>query len=319
MNKKYLIEVPIYSSSIKHLIELNQLEDIDIVMYGGVPNSPLNGGRLNLFLDELFIWNRLFFRLTKKQLSKALSNFYNIVTKANQNSIPFRIAYTNMFISQEELNEENLYPVKWLVESSQKYGVKNGIIITNKLLEDFIRQTYGDKLVYVSSCTKYYSPDKILTPHETLSMYLEDSLKYDFIVMTPQDSRRENLLKDVLRGSKCRVTAICNCWCAYNCNSYYHYKSFSNMNKKSLLTIGYTGFPFLADALTFTMLWGYKCPVSLAALNPFRNAHIKKTAKMQLDAGIVNLKLGRGLGADFLDRLVSLILEFKESQSGLPL
>lgn len=311
MNKKYLIEVPIYSSSIEHLIELNQLEDIDIVMYGGVPNSPLNGGRLNVFLDELFIWPRFFLRLTKKQLSKALSNFYNIVAKANQNSIPFRIAYTNMLISHEELNEENLYPVKWLVESSQKYGVKNGIIITNKLLEDFIRQKYGDKLVYVSSCTKYYSPDKILTHHESLSMYLEDSLKYDFIVMTPQDSRRENLLKDVLRGSKCGVTAICNSFCAYNCNSYYHYKCFSNMNKKSLLTMGYSGFPILADALTFYMRRGYKCGYCLSLFQPFRNAYIEKIAKMQLESGIVNFKIGRGLGSDFLDRLVSLILKFK--------
>ncbi|OGX18792.1 MAG: hypothetical protein A3K83_02520 [Omnitrophica WOR_2 bacterium RBG_13_44_8b] len=313
MNKKYAIEVPIYSSSIEHLIELNRLEDIDIVMYGGVPNSVLNGGRLNLFLDGLFIWNRLLFSLTKKQLSKALSKFYNAVTKANQNGIPFRIAFTNMFVSQEELNEENLYPVKWLVESSQKYGVKNGIIITNKLLEDFIRQKYKDKLVYVSSCTKYYSPDKVLTPQETLSMYLEDSLKYDFIVMTPQDSRRENLLKEVLRASMCGVTAICNCWCAFKCNSYHHYKCFSNINKKSLLNIGYTSFPFLVNAITFQMLRGYKCPLFLALFQPFRNVHIEKTAKMQLAAGIVSFKVGRGLGADFLDRLVSLILEFKAS------
>jgi len=314
MNKKYSIEVPIYSSSIKHLIELNQLEDIDIVMYGGVPNSPLNGGRLNLVLDGLFIWNRFFLRLTKKQLSKALSNFYSTITKANQNGIPFRIAYTNMFISHEELNEENLYSVKWLVESSQKYGVKNGVIIYNKLLEDFIRQKYGDKLVYVSSLTKYFSPHKILTPQETLSMYLEDSRRFDFITITPQDSRRENLLKDLLRDSKCGIIALCNSYCAYHCKSYYHYECFSHYNKKSLLTIDYTGMNFLATAFTFFMRQGYKCPTSILVFPPLRNASFKKITKMQLNAGIVNFKLGRGLGMDFLNKLVSLILEFNEKK-----
>ena len=113
MHKKYSIEVPIYSSSIDHLIELNKRKDIDIVMYGGVPNSPLNGGRFNLVLDGLFIWNRFRLRLTGKQISKALSSFYNTVTKENQNGIPFRVAFTNLFISPEELNEENIASAHW--------------------------------------------------------------------------------------------------------------------------------------------------------------------------------------------------------------
>ncbi|MCX5681497.1 MAG: hypothetical protein NT079_04380, partial [Candidatus Omnitrophica bacterium] len=107
MNKQYTIEVPIYSSPLEHLIELNRLKDINIAMYGGVPNSPLNGGRYNHSLDGLFLWDKLSFSVTKNQLSRALSNFYKTLTKANQNNIPFRLAYTNMFICNEELNEEN--------------------------------------------------------------------------------------------------------------------------------------------------------------------------------------------------------------------
>jgi len=315
MNKKYSIEVPIYSSPMEHLIKLNRLEDIDIVMYGGVPDSPFNGGRVNSTLDGLFIWNRFSLRLTKNQLSKALASFYNTIREANQNGISFRVAFTNMFISRQELNKENLYPLKWLVESSQKYGVKNGVIIYNKLLENLLRQIYQDKLVYVSSLTKYYSPHKILTPQETLSMYLEDSRGFDFISITPQDSRRENILKDLLRDSKCGIIALCNSYCANQCNSYYHYECFSHYNKKSLLAVEYTGISLLATAFTFFIRQGYKCPTSMLVFPPLRNAKFKKNTKMQLNAGIVNFKLGRGLGMNFLNKLVSLILEYKESRS----
>jgi hypothetical protein len=308
MNKKYTIEVPIYSSPIEHLIELNQLKDIGIVMYGGFPNSPLNGGRYNYNLDGLFIWDRLFYRLTKKQLSKALSSFYKTVTKANENNIPFLFAFTNMFVSDEESNDENLYPVKWLVESSRKHRVKNGLIIYNQLLEGRIRQKYGDELIYISSCTKYVSPHKILTPRETLSMYLEDSVKYDFVTLTPQDSRRENLIKDAVRASKGKFIAICNSYCSDNCNSYYHYEYMSNENKKSLLAVG--DINILAGAFAFLVPRALTCSTFHQI---FRKVNIEKIARMQLDAGIVNFKLGRGLGANLIDQLVSLIRESQKN------
>ena len=307
MSKKYSIEVPLYSSHIEHLAKLNRLEDIDIVLYGGAPNSPLNGGRFNYSLDGLFLWDKPFFSLTKRQLARVLDKFYRTLGQANQNGISFRLAFTNMFVSQEELNEENLYPVKWLVASSQKYGVKNGVILNNKFLEDRIRQMYGDKLVYVSSCTKYVSLDKLLTPAETLGMYLSDSGKYDFICLTPQDSRRAGLLKDVLRDAKSGIIAICNSYCADRCNSYYHYAYTSKQNKKSLLSTGLID--TIAGAFMFILPRVFTCS---AFRQSFCKMDIKTIVKMQLDAGIVNFKLGRGLGAGLIDRLISLIRNFKE-------
>ncbi len=310
MNKKYTIEVPIYSSPLKHLIKFNRLKNINIIMYGGVPDSPFNGGRLNYSLDGLFIWNRFSFGLTKKQLKRAETKFYKTVTKANENGIPFFLAFTNMFVSPQELNGDNLYPVKWLVESSQKYGVKNGIIVNNNILEESIRQRYGHKLFYVSSCTKYVSSHKLLSPQETLKMYIEDSSKYDFVVLTPQDSRRESLIKDVLRDSKCGVIAICNSYCANNCNSYHHYEYTSKMNKKSVNSIG--NISTLLGAFNFTIKRALNCS---AFFQPFRGGNIENIAEMQLKSGITNFKLGRGFGADFLDHLVSLIGEFKAART----
>ncbi len=304
MHKKYTIEVPIYSSPLKHLIKLNRSKDINIIIYGGAPDSPLNGGRLNYSLDGLFIWNRIFFRLTRSQLRGATKKFYQILSKANENGIQFFLAFTNMFVSPDELNEENLRPVKWLVESYKKHGVKNGIIINNEILEGFIRKSYGDNLFYVSSCTKYVSPHKLLSPSETLKMYLKDSSEYDFVVLTPQDSRRENLIKDVVRQAKCGVIAICNSYCANRCNSYYHYEYTSKMNKKSINCIG--NISTFLGAFNFTIKRALNCS---AFLQPFRAGNIENIAEMQLNSGITNFKLGRGFGDKFLDHLVSLIEE----------
>ncbi len=307
MQKKYSIEIPLYSGSIEHLSELNRLDDIEIVLYGGAPNNPLNGGRFNYSLDGLFIWNKPFFSLTKGQLARVCAKFYETLLEANKNGISFRLAFTNMFVSKEELNEENLYPVKWLVESSQKHGVKNGVILNNKLLEDHIRRLYGDRLVYVSSCTKYVSPHKLLTPSETLSMYRQDSGKYDLICLTPQDSRRESLIRDVLRDAKSGIIAICNSYCADRCNSYYHYAHTSRENKKPLLSIGLL--ETFASAFKFILPRAFTCS---AFRQSFCRMDINKIARMQLNAGIVNFKLGRGIGANLIDRLVSLIRDHEE-------
>jgi hypothetical protein len=304
MNKKYSIEVPAYSAPIDHLIKINRLKEIEIVLYGGVPNSPLNGGRFNYNLDGVLIWNRFLFSLTEKQFKKTLAFLYETITKANQGNISFRIAFTNMFVSDKELNSENLYPVKFLVESSQKYGVKNGLILNNKRLEDFIRQKYGDKLAYVSSCTKYVSPQKILRPDETLPMYTDDSAKYDYVCLTPQDSRRANLIKDVLGASKGNIIAIANSYCSDQCNSFHHYVYMSQENKKTLLAFRNTG--ILARTIGFIIPRATTCS---AFRQPFSRMDVKKIAGMQLNAGIVNFKLGRGFGANLIDELVSLILE----------
>lgn len=315
VNKKYSIEVPLYSTPIGLLSRINRREDIAVVVYGGVPNSPLNGGRNNFTLDRLMLYDRFSFGLTKRQLAKALLKFYETVTKLNQNSISFRAAFTNMFVGTEELNDENLYPLEWLAESGRKYGVKNGVILNNKLLEDFIRRKYDDRLAYVASCTKYVSSQKILTLRETLGMYLEDCAGYDFVCLTPQDSRRAHLLKDAISGVKSKIIAISNAYCSYNCNSYYHYEHTSRENKRSLRAIGVTDIAILAGTCVFTWKWAAKCS---AWHQLFRRLNVKDMIGMQLNAGIVNFKLGRGFGDTLIDRCVSYISDFEKNGRNNP-
>ncbi len=205
-----------------------------------------------------------------------------------------------MFVSQEELNDENLSPVKRLAASSRQHGVKNGIIINNKLLEDRIRQEYGDQLIYVSSCTKYVSPDKILSPLETLSMYRVDIQKYDYVVATPQDSRRKGLLEDITRENRFKLVAICN--------FYHHYEYTSRENKRTL--VHFNSAKMVGRAISFLIPRLTTCS---AVWRSVCRVNVKKIARMQLEAGVINFKLGRGLGAELLDHLVSVIRGFEES------
>ncbi len=305
MHKEYTIEVPLYSRPVKDLAKINSSEDISIIVYGGIPNSPLNGGRMNFALDGLFLWNS-FFHLRSSQLERVTAKFYETVSEINRHGMSFCVTCTNIFVSEKELNEANLYPIQWLVESSQKHGIKNGVILNNALLEEHLRRKYGDKLIYISSCTKYALPHKMLAPSDTISMYKEDCDKYDFVVLTPQDSRREQAIKKMASEHKNRIIAIANSYCSNGCNTYYHYAYTSRQNKISLLRV-------LPDRDVIVALIKFlpcllKCSVFWHVFFP---VEVEKIATRQLNAGIVNFKLGRGFGVEKLEKLVILILKFK--------
>jgi hypothetical protein len=209
-------------------------------------------------------------------------------------------------VQEDELNEKNLSPVEWLTNASMKYGVKNGVIINNKRLEACIRERFGDKLVYISSCTKYVSPHKLLTPRETKAMYREDIDNYDQVVLTPQDSRREDVVKEAVRFGGEKIVAIANSYCAYGCNSYHHYASMSRENKTSMLKLA--DWNVLMDGIKFLFPRMSQCS---AFRHSITSVNVEKIAGMQIRAGIVNFKLGRGFGVDGFEKLVALIQAYE--------
>jgi len=309
MSKDFFIEVPLYSRPVEYLAKINRTEDIGIMVYGGIPNSPFNGGRMNSALDGLRLWGRRGFSLSPQQLEYATAKFYKTVSQINGQGMAFCAVSTNIFVSPEELNAPNLNPFQWLVESSQKYGVKNGVIINNGLLEEHLRRKYGNSLVYISSCTKYVSKHKMLSPKDTMEMYKKDTAKYDFVVLTPQDSRREKLIRNMVGENKNKIIAIANSYCSNNCNSYHHYEYLSKQNKISLLrgAVNRQAVSWAVKFLTHTL----NCSVYWHAFFP---VEVEKIAAMQLEAGVVNFKLGRGLGAEKFEKLVELIRKFKENR-----
>ena len=288
------------------MAKINASEEIGITVFGGVPDSPFNGGRMNSALDGVFVWGSSGLTLSKEQLVGIMAKWHETISSLNEKGMSFWAVCTNIFVSQEELTEENLSAILWLAESGQKHGIKNGIIINNALLEEHIRQKCADKLLYISSCTKYVSPRKMLSPKETTSMYLEDAAKYDYVVLTPQDSRREKLIKNVVREYKDKIIVIANSYCSNGCNCYHHYEYMSRQNKMSLLKLSLNWNVFVSTLkfLPSTL----KCSVYWYAFFP---VEVEKIARMQLNAGAVHFKLGRGLGVESFEKLVALILKLK--------
>ena len=312
MNKKYTIEVPLYSRTVESLAKINSAGAIEITVFGGIPNSPFNGGRMNSALDGLMLWDRKTISLSSKQMEGVTAKFYETVTKINKMGMSFWAVCTNMFVNQEELTQENLLPIQWLVESYQKHGIKNGIIINNALFEEHLRQQFGDNLLYIASCTKYVSPQKLLSPKDTSLMYLEDIKKYDYVVLTPQDSRRERIIKNMVKESQHKIIVISNSYCSNACNTYHHYEYMSRQNKISLLkkSINWHTITASIKFLPHTL----KCSVYWHAFFP---VEVERIARMQLNAGVVHFKLGRGLGVESFEKLVALILKFKDNQVGV--
>jgi hypothetical protein len=108
----------------------------------------------------------------------------------------------------------------------------------------------------------------------------------------------------VIQNSKCGIIALCNSYCGNHCNSYYHYKFMSEENKRSLLTLDTIN--TLARSFTFNLPRIFECP---AYTNILCKMDVIKLAAMQLNAGIVNFKLGRGNDASSLNQLVALIAQ----------
>lgn len=304
----YTIEVPIYANPISTLIALQRRGDISIMLYGGFPDSPLNGGRMNFTLDGFAPPGTLLeaeglqnLSFNHELLALAKGDFYKTIAEANRNGVAFNLAFSNYFIEKGELSHANLEPVERLVQLGLQYQVRNGVIINCQVLEDCLRRNYSDSLNYISSCTKYVSPDRVLSANETLRLYKKDVEQYDFVVLTPQHSRNRYVLKAMAETHPQQVIAICNSYCARGCNSYWHYELISRENKKSLLQ--YSIQDLVNSASHFCRRYN-KCP----AVTAKKDLRLKDKVERQLEAGIVNFKIGRGIGASCIEELATLLV-----------
>jgi hypothetical protein len=311
MSKKYSIEVPLYSYSLNQLDRFNRLPDVAIRVFGGIPDSPLHGGRFNYTLDGQFLWDRFLFRMGRPQLDRVSDKFFRTVRMINAKGIPFHAVLTNLFVEANDLQDSALKPIRKLAELGETYGVRNGVIINNRVLEDRLRHDLGNRLAYFGSCTKYVAPDRILTPRETMTMYRADCRQYDAVIFTPQDSRRESLLKELALESQQKIIVIANTYCSNGCNCYDHYAYISRQNKISMLKM--SDFKVLFEAGQFVLARLFNCG---AVKHCFFPINIRKTVRMQLRAGIVHFKLGRGIGSGKLKELVELI-RCQETKSAL--
>jgi len=304
----FSIEVPVYAHPVSVLNGIMRRRGISISLYGGYPDSSLNGGRMNFCLDGYIPVGRIL-APEKEENRKARSNllagaqtdYLERIETANRHRIAFNLAFTNYFVEPGELDEARLAPLDRLVESGARHQMRNGVIVANLTLENCLRKRYADALLYISSCTKYVVPERLLTLSEAMRLYRRDMDRYDLVVLTPQHSRNARVLRAMATLGSDKVVAICNSYCAATCNSYWHYEMIARHNKKSLLD--YSADDLAAAAAAFQARY----PKCTALKQAGRKMNVAQRVKRQLQAGITHFKVGRGFGDNCLEELVDLL------------
>jgi len=310
---KISMEIPLHIYPLCELVELGGHHPLQISLYGGFPDSPLNGGRLNVVLDGRREGVERTARPSEQTVADAREAFFETIEAANRQGIECLLAFTNIFIEEDELNDENLAPVDWLARIGRTHGVRNGVILNNDRLTEHLRRTHGGELRFVSSCTRYFTPERILTPLDTLPQYLEDAERYDLVTITPQDSRRVDVLEILVEKIPGSFVAIGNSYCDDGCNSYHHYEALSRMNKKP---IGARGFADVLDLTLDVAVHSMQCPLITGAIEHLDVAGI---TSMQISNGVTHIKLGRGRGAERVREIVEVIeRQTTKSDTGQP-
>ena len=106
-------------------------DNVKIGSFYGSPNGAIwNGGRM------------LFGNIIKKQLEEVRDWLYSY-------NIPFRFTFTNCLIEEKHLNDTYCNNILDIFNNG-----KNEVLCNTKILEDYIRNKYGNNYKYISSTTK---------------------------------------------------------------------------------------------------------------------------------------------------------------------
>ncbi len=309
----YTLEVPMYSAPIDYLLNLHKRSDMKVILYGSLPDSPFNGGRPNFLLDGVDGANRApgsdpgvastvmgsIMGFSQAKLDSAIAKFYETIEEANRQKMQYFLAATNYSVSESELTPENTEVFTRLADLGEKYGVRNAVIMVDATLEAFLRDKFGPRLMYISSCTKYYVHEKIVPWNETLAQYLADLKRYDRVVLTPQDSVSGRVMRDCCALDAEKVTAVADVLCDRTCNAHHHYAMISRHNKVPLRKMNI--FSLLPMSSEYASL---DCPVSAGRS---RLPTLELRVPRQRDAGVRHFKIGRSFSTGMTASIDALV------------
>ncbi len=271
------IETPLYTGPEK-ILQRTSSKRIKIVVYGGYPDSSLNGGRGQWYSTLRDGRNK-----GSGEQSRGNKKFFReAVSRINKLGIPFFLAYSNQLYTDEELEDPtNIEPVDILTNNYVKHGVKNGVVVANPDIRSWVEDRSGGLLETACSCTAFFD-EKPISDVERLKRYGEAAKQHDWVVLTPQDSVRPEILKSIRPNEQ--FYAIVNSHCSIDCNSYWHYFHISVENKRVL---GNERFSMWYREAQDKAAKYKGCPFDLAS------ADLETNAKMIFNAGIRNFKIGR--------------------------
>jgi hypothetical protein len=299
------IEVPLYAYPVDLLLYVMRSFHVAVSIFGGYPDSPFNGGRNNFLLDGKAPPQFEGECYSKAFIEGVRSEFWDMIDEANRNGIPFFLTFSNMFCDPTELTPTNLEPIERLVQSGNRYKISNGVIINNAFLEQKIRHKYSGQLIFISSCTKYVLPDRLLSIQESIDWFLKDSSQYDYVVITPQLSRNKLALSQLAQECPEKFIAIANTYCSTLCNSYHHYEFTSRQNKIPLHLLRMQD-----EMVKASEIFAPHMEHCSAVKQINSDMRLQDKVRMQLEAGIRHFKIGRGIGQYCLEELAELIQEY---------
>ncbi len=271
------------------------LNGINMVLYSGYPGSPLNGGRLNGSVDDPRVPGTDYFELLTGVVPDGLElglmreYYFQCITEANTKGIPVYLTYTNYFPMGHVFNDpEVAQPINKLVESSKETGVRNGVIVANKHVEEWARVLSGGELDIICSATSFYNRNRLLSRDERLKAYHEATQKYDLVVMTPPDASIDEILSRIPDGDKSKMVAVVNSPCLEHCPSWWHYAYFSILNRSHTLSLEPSDERrFASEVIMFAEqnLCMNECDV--------KDRDVAQRVRQLLSYGFRNLKIGR--------------------------
>ena len=168
--------------------EIQNKPDIlkDNVVIGSVYGSPAciwNGGRLVTAVLEK-------------------GDFENVRNIMNDYNIPARLTFTNCL-----LEEQHIYDTVGNLLLDIFNTGKNEIICNQEVLENYIRQKYGNNYKYISSTTK-----RLVHKDEQIAEIDKD---YYLVVLDYDHNKDFQFLQSIANKEKCEI--LCNAVCKPNC------------------------------------------------------------------------------------------------------
>jgi len=308
------IEIPLYEMTgfyddPKKLIRPPR--GIEFMLYSGYPGSPLNGGRSNGKVDDKRFQITEFKCIESKEenlqnLKRLQDYFIDCIKRVNREGISMQLAYSNYFCIDSEFNDKNAEPIREMLYIGKKAGVMNRFIVANNRIEDWIQSIGASKEQLVSSCTRFYFPDKKLDRDDRLAAYHKAAEDYGIVVLTPPDSNSPDQLSRLKKEDLPKMAAVINSPCVEDCNSYWHYATHSLWNIVTGADISNPQYTeFLRQYKEIIKRNDNSCSREFNPLN------LKEKVNMLLSNGIRILKIARGHSQEILDNLLESLPEGK--------
>lgn len=240
-------------------------DNVKIGSIYGSPTAIWNGGRLVL---QLFP--------NKEELE-------NIRDMMNHYGVPARFTFTNCLLEEKHLHDTFCNLILEIFNTGN-----NEIICNLPLLENYIRDKYGDRYKYISSTTK-----RLLKQDDQKAEIAKD---YHLIVLDYDYNKNFGFLKSIKDKDKCEI--LCNPVCASKC--LLRAKHYENVSQCQL---------------NFSFAGLQKCPHvkvdSLWGAQKQENYIGPEDINTYLDMGFSNFKLeGRAMSpVDFIDTLTYYLIK----------